>query len=297
MSLRFSKFSLTILIFQIGFFSILNAEVLQVKEKDLLLDVSNLEVSKGTKIKIKNSKDKVYGIAEIGSISKSGTKAKAKLIKGKAAVGDTLVEPEPQGEQDSSEKVAEKSKSKKTDKKNMTKNPSKYRWGFLLGYSVDNMKIEPEGSNTSVDNSGSGIAVRLALDYHFTDFLKVRATAGIENFNVKGDASTAVCDGTIKCETKISYLISEAFGQVYVSQDKYRPWVGAGLGLAMPSQSESNAIDEDSIAMTTIILVGAGLDIYVNVNHYIPVQFEYAILPSSETASANYFGIKAGYFF
>lgn len=175
-------------------------------------------------------------------------------------------------------------------------------WGITGGYLMSTMDADITYRNsfdviqkTSASMSGSGFGVSGFYDYVLNSSLVGRGSAGIEQFNVAGSADSAGCQNSTNCDAKINYLSLYGILKWYPLQDKYRVWVGGGMGYLLALSKSSTALNESQISTNQVFTVGGGVDVQMNRKNYVPVSIEYNMFPASDTVKASMISIKAGW--
>jgi len=258
-------------------------KILRQKGKTVIIDIRGENVSRGDKVNVYNN-GKKRGVLRVSKVNKKGTKAMAKVILGKARKGWMAGEESGSGDMSAAQDTAMETST--TSKK-------KTHYGALLGFSQDTMNVTLTSGEKEF--SGSGISAKAAMDYAFSDSFGLRAKTGVEIFNATGDAILG--DACVSCEVEITYFTLEGLGQLYFGSDKYKFWIGAGGAIAHPMSGSSNAVNVDELSTTSAIQAAGGMNIGLKSGSYIPLEFTYSMLQESESVSATYLTLSAGYMF
>lgn len=176
-------------------------------------------------------------------------------------------------------------------------------WGITGGYLMSTMDADITYRDpgfgtilkTSASMAGSGFGVSGFYDYVLNSSLVGRGSAGIEQFNVSGSASSAGCQNSTNCDAKINYLSLYGILKWYPLQDKYRVWVGGGMGYLLALSKSSTALNESQISTNQVFTVGGGVDVQMSRKNYVPISIEYNMFPPSDTVKASMISIKAGW--
>ena len=171
-----------------------------------------------------------------------------------------------------------------------SKGPKKLKLtlGAMVGYTNNTMDIEE--SNQSYSLSGSSISFKGYGDIAINQNLGVRVMAGLQAFEVSGNDS--VGDSR---EVTINYITLDALARYNFSPGKWNPWAGFSFGIYLPSSSETNALDNDTISTTNIYGPAFGIDYQYSDKLVIPIQFDYGIYPPSDNVTATSLGLlRAG---
>lgn len=176
--------------------------------------------------------------------------------------------------------------------------PGKFAIGAMAGFGYDSMTVKvATASGTFIEQlqmSGTGFSFKAVADYDFTSFLGLRLLLGLEQFNATATPkNTASCEGA-KCKTEIGYITIDAWGRYALIEGNTKVWLGAGVGSLSPTNKTSNALDPASISSTFAIYLGGGVDFKLSNEWYLPTQFDYALLPSSDQVQASIIALRLG---
>ncbi len=197
--------------------------------------------------------------------AKSG-RAIGEITKGNAAVGYTLTV-----------------RGKSAAPRGRRSGASNLHIGGLAGYSMDSMSVPMTGGAVSM--TGSGFSVKGAADYRLSDSLGVRFLGGYETFSVTGGGY----------KTSISYLTLDLLGRYLLTPDSMLGlWLGGGMGFAIPFSKSTTALQEDSVATSTMLYLSAGADIKVSEKFYFPLQFDYAMFLPASDVKTSIIAIRGG---
>lgn len=163
-----------------------------------------------------------------------------------------------------------------------------FKVGLGLGYAVPGKG----------DGAGGGALLYLEPAYRASDEISiglrlesaliVRGVQGVSNNDVKGDASS-----------NASYTLN---GQYYFSNEKVRPFIGAGVGLFSLAAVEFNTasssdVEADEVGAETVF--GFYPRIGIDAGHF-NLSIDYNIIPPTDVPGGgevrnNYLGIRAGF--
>jgi hypothetical protein len=264
------------------------AKVIKVKGKKVYLALSKSEtMNKGDKVLITAGRKKA-GLAIVRVVK--GRKAIALLRKGKARRG-FMAKNMSKSSSAAAPMQAKNESSKKSSEKKYERN-KKWTFGAIGGFNMVTMNVDL-GSET-VAATGINFSAKGYAQYHWKPSISLMAVMGYEGFSSSATASSTVCDSNTStdCTTNIQFLASEAWGQYYLTRGQRAYWLGGGMAFNFPLSKSSTSLNESDIGLTNFYLIGGGVDW-----GRIPIWFEYAIMPATETVNANYFSIKAGYSF
>lgn len=280
------------------------ASVSGVKGQKVLISLDGDTVSEGEEFFLINpANNKKAAIVRIRQIK--GGKALADLVKGKAAQGYGLqakaaapmsADPSysPSGDSFSSSKASDTGGILRT-----LKNSYGVTGGMLMNTMNANVSAVDSGTGLKTTSeatmAGSGFGVGGFYDMLLTSSIVGRGWVGIEQFNVTGDAASAVCSGSKSCDAKINYLSLYGLAKWYLSESKYRFWLGGGGGYLIAVSKSSMALNASQISTNQIFTAAFGLDVQTTRKNYIPISIEYNMFPSSDTVKASMISIKAGW--
>ncbi len=267
------------------------AYVEKVKGKKILIFLDGMSVSKGDMVEtIDPTSKKKTAILRVTTVKDD--KAIAELVRGKAKINQTVYG-RAAGKSIKSPKEMPTTK-KYVKKSTVANHNSTFAIGGMLGVGFDTMELKlpyPTPTET-VETTGMGFSLMAVADMKLNDWFSVRALAGMEQFNVKGDSVDGGSGGyCVTCETEITYFKGAAWGKVSLFSSV---WAGLGFGLQHPLSKKTNALDEASIKSEVVYMFGGGADVELTDNMYIPLQIEYGMTPSSDFANSTYYGVRAG---
>ncbi|UXR63870.1 porin family protein [Bdellovibrio bacteriovorus] len=228
-------------------------------------------------------------------------KALGDVLRGKAVSGSTLQAKAPSSM--SADVTSPSESSSSVSNSSGFLRVLKDSWGVTGGYLMSTMDADITYRDpgfgtvlkTSASMAGSGFGVGGFYDYALNSSLVGRGAAGIEQFNVTGSASSAGCQSSTNCDAKINYLSLYGLLKWYPLQDKYRVWVGGGMGYLLALSKSSSALNESQISTNQVFTVGGGVDVQMSRKNYVPISIEYNMFPPSDTVKASMISIKAGW--
>jgi hypothetical protein len=247
----------------------------------LFADASQIDKVNGKKVFIMMSEetfkvgDKVYALGEDGkrkallTITKvRGEKAQADVIKGKVKPGMSVTSGGGGGDKSSS-------KSKVSSERS-----SGRKMGVIGGISQNSMTISTGGS--SANYNGSSFALSGMLDIPISQVFTIRGKAGLNQFSV-AQGSIGASFSYIGFEGGINWNINKSF------------WLGGGGAFLLTVSKSSNIPSLASSAATnSFFFLGAGSNISIGRNNYIPLSIDYALYPGGGV-TANSLILRAGY--
>lgn len=258
-------------------------------KKDQLVRISldqEDSLSPGDRVFVLDSQGKKKGIVRIEKVK--GNRAFGRIQKG-IAEKNMAIQMARGAPKVKSEPVA-KPRKKRADEMPLS-------LGAMVGIGFDSMTVivaPPGMTSETVAMNGAGFSAKAMVDYNFTSYLGIRILTGMEQFTTKGNSDGLICDSTQNCKTEISYITFDGWLRYAVYDMQHKVWLGAGFGLLMPGAKSTNTLDSNSIATTSILYIGAGGDIFIEEDMFVPTQLEYGLLPSSDQVTASIFAIRAG---
>lgn len=272
-------------------------KVIKVKNKKLLIRLSPGEsLQKKDTFYVINHRGKKKAIISI--IKVRGSKAIAKILKGKAKAGWSL-QVRKRRSASNKQKInrkrpTESYASKATNASNFyrkkQKNPFNHL-SFLWGLSLNSLKInDSTHSGTSVFNFETGTTFFLPNRPMFG--LKILSSS--ENFTLEATCTSAA-DVTTDCNANILYLGGGALAVIRVPlARKFSLWGGVGIKLLIPIskevtklESDYSYLNEDSIKLTSALLISGGFKFNFNHKLSIPFNISYTAFPSSDDVTGH----------
>jgi hypothetical protein len=251
------------------------AKVKAVKGNKAQIDLEGDSIKVGDTFSVIGADDKVIGAVKITAVK--GNLALA-MLKGKASPGSEL--------------KARAAKSKKADaKKSNRETPTatrNSRFGAMVGFNStsSDVTITSNSTDETLGLSGSGFSAKGFYDYNLMGSFWFRGLFGLEQFNIGGETNSE-CGG--ECIAEINYLTADLWGRLSFGMG----WFGGGFSLLIPMSKDTTAFDDNSIATTSAISFGGGLDFDMG-SRIIPIQLEYNIYPETERVTASAIAIRAG---
>jgi hypothetical protein len=235
---------------------------------------------------------KKTGIIKIKKLK--GPKALGKILKGHGAEGYTLI-----AKSSDDPSLNEKLGDKKIDGSILRSIKNSY--GLVGSYIMSSMNanVAYKSGNSSLTTpasmTGSGFALGGFYDTPFNANLSGRGYVALEQFTVEGVANAAACEGSSSCNANISYLSFYGLGKYYLSQNRFRQWLGGGMGYLIALSKSSSALNTSQISSNQVFTIAYGLDYQSSRKNYLPVSLEYNLFPDSETVKASQIIIKTGW--
>lgn len=265
------------------------AQIKKVKGKNVLIDLEGETSQVGDVYYTLDANGRRAGLVKIKKLK--GSQAIAILGKGKAQPGFTLQYRAPK---DSASASAETSSSSESSAPT-----GKMYWGVLGGFGMDGAKVDLKDVNgnyrKSVDLSGNSFSVKGLFDYWLIDNIWFRGMLGLEGFSVTGpsDCGASPTFGAT-CDAQINYLAADFWGRYSLPLGNFRPWVGAGVSILFPATKKATALDESSITTSNAISAGFGIDWFTSSTMFIPLAFEYSMMPESNEVKPSKMSLRAG---
>lgn len=277
-----------------------SASVSAVKGQKVLINLDGDSANEGDEFFLINpGSNKKTALIRIRQIK--GNKAMGEIIKGRAATGYSLQAKAPGSMSAGAGGYGDSSYSRAQESgilRNL-KNSYGITGGYLMNTMSANVTAVDSGTGirtTSAANmSGGGLAVGGFYDYLLSSSFVAHGVVGIEQFNVTGDAAASVCSGSKSCDAKINYLAMYGAVKWYLTQEKYRVWLGGGIGYLMALSKSSSALNASQISTNQVFNLAVGTDMQMSRKNYVPISLEYNLFPSSETVKASNIMIKAGW--
>lgn len=164
--------------------------------------------------------------------------------------------------------------------------------GVMLGYNSASGSVKLK-DGTTVSLSGTGISLTGFMDHPFRDWFSFRGAAGIDQLNLSGANDPSGCTGSGACDAKITYLSLDLLGRFM----HHNLWGGGGVDILFPISKSSTALDTSSISSTMAYMLAAGYDFHFRSGHYMPLELQYQMYPTSSTVAAHAIEFNIGYAF
>jgi hypothetical protein len=164
--------------------------------------------------------------------------------------------------------------------------------GYYGGVSQNQLSVSLTNS-TTLKLSGLSFNAGAFYERALTRRLQVLARAGYEGLKAKGSLSSDACGAS--CDVDVSYLAADALVKYSFYNGKKTWWLGGGLGFLFPLVKSSNVLDTSKMTLNEKIILGGGLNWYLNTTNFIPVQLEYALQPSNSIVTTSQFILRVGY--
>ncbi len=275
-----------------------SASIIQSKGNKVLINLEGEKVRIGQIISFQNDDGKVVAKAVVQQAK--GERAIAVIKNGKLDGSEIVVISSKKTNQDENFEDDEEQESfrqpvQKVYRFNSTKISA------LLTIGINNMNTKqttggPLPSNENVALKSNSFGLTGAIDYPFRNWLTLRGTLGFEPFNVDGNSTLFVCNGTQNCNAKINYLSAGGFARFdFTKRGSLQLWGALGGTAKYPIDKTSSALRTDDIKLTMTFGAGGGVDYFINNKMFIPASLEYQMFESSETVSANLILLRAGF--
>ncbi len=145
------------------------------------------------------------------------------------------------------------------------------------------------------DMSGSTMGFKGLIDYSLFDSLGVRARIGMDMLSVTGSS------GTTNFETSINYLALDLLLRYNLFEmGSLGIFLNGGMGIYSPMSSELGAVQairEDSISTTSLLIFGGGLSYSLSGTMQLFVGADYLYFPPSEDVSTSVINANLGLIF
>jgi hypothetical protein len=245
------------------------ATVSEVRGKKIILRVeSGEQIQARQKFNIEDP-DSGRNLGQVEITRRRGSRAVAKLLKGRAKTGAVTVSLRSRRHRDDSfvDKDDEYRSRRRTPASldnpfentqsyqgNEAPNahPRKARWGFGMGITPTTIRVsDSTGSNTL---RGNNFLVRVAYDKPFHRKFTIMLGAGL--FPISGTQADDSL-GTAKMEAE--FLSFEGNLRLHPTGNAQQgPWFGSGLNYLRVSRASSNVVSESSITNRTVLQLSAG---------------------------------------
>ncbi len=278
-----------IFIFTFAFTHTSNAQtIVNVKEKKVLIDLEGENLNPGDKFFAVDEAGKRKALLQIKQV-KNG-KAVAEILKGAAISGMAMVAA---GKAHAS--------ARESSAGSIRRGPlvgSAY--GFTGALMMNTMKISSFDTTNygsrSFEMVGTNFGASVFYDYPLSSNLFARGHGSLEMFDVKKKSSLPICKNETSTDCNATFLQTGFYGTFNLSltPSPKRFWIGAGGGALIYLSKESTVLQTSRFFFNTMIMAAGGLDYFTSRNTFIPVTFEYQIIPDKE-AGVTSLVLRAGW--
>ncbi|MBX9768265.1 MAG: hypothetical protein K2X47_13405 [Bdellovibrionales bacterium] len=259
-------------------------EITSVKGSKIYVESeSPLEV--GTQLDVLGA-DGRMGTVEIVKVK--GSKALAKVVDGEVKAGGKL--------------KARKGDSIKAETKKKEGLGKRFRFGVLGGVAMPSQTIKLTHAtlgNETITPSGTSFNVGAIFDLTLTRLLSARVIVAMDKFVTSTTSRLGLCNkGTsTSCTSDITFLLLEPWAKInLVKNPKFGLFIGFGGQLMIPLSITTTTLNPDYVQTSFAMAPGIGADITLG-KIVIPLQLEYAFLPSTEDLKTNILRIRTGLMF
>lgn len=263
-----------------------SAAIKKVRGRKVSISLEGESANRGDIFSAYDDRGKKRGYVRIMKVK--GSRAIGVVTRGKARQGWTL---RPRGKS-SARRGARRSR--KGRNYSPPKKKASYSGGILAGIDQASLTVTLNDGTSQVPLSGSSSGFGVLLDIPMSETLSIRAMAGQTKFDATGETENQECSDNL-CILSISYLSASVLLRYHLTSGNFGVWFGGGGALLNPGSAESNAIDVETIKLSSAIVVGGGIDYWINNTMYIPLQATYNMLPSSDTVvSPKFISLRGG---
>lgn len=249
--------------------------VVNTKEKKVLIDLGGASWNVGDKLFATDGQGKKKALMQIKQVK--GNKAVAEIIKGSAAQGMSLIMARAASSGGGSGSDSVVARGKRTGS----------AYGFSAAVMMNTMKISNfvSGSTSySFDMTGMNFGAGMFYDYPLSSSWFVRGHGTLEMFDVKKQLGVAICKGGTSTDCNASFMQTGFYGTFNYSLTPapFRWWAGAGGGAVVYLSKTSTVLNTSKFFFNTVLMGAGGFDYYISRNTFIPVTFEYQMIPDKE---------------
>ena len=165
---------------------------------------------------------------------------------------------------------------------------------------MNTMKISSFNSTLygtqSFEMAGTNFGAGMFYDYALGSSWFARGHGTFEMFDVSKKASLPFCKNNTSTDCNASFMQTGFYGTMnYVLKPgPARVWVGAGGGAFIYLSKESTVLKTSQFFFNTVIMAAAGVDYFTSQNTFIPIAFEYQMIPDKE-AGVTSMVLRAGW--
>lgn len=263
-----------------------------IKGQKALLDIGDMDLAAGDRVFTLDDAGKKRSLVQIRQIRNG--KAVADIVKGSPVVGHTLA---------LSKKAGGSNSDASSSSRPIRGLKATGGYGYTFALMMNTMKIsnfDPAGTvypgTYNFEMTGTNFGVSGFYDYLLTREWFVRAHGAFEMFDVKKSAELAICDdaNSTDCNAKFMQLgLYGTFNYVFTPAP-LRWWAGAGGGILIYASKDSTVLDTNKFFFNTLLMAAGGFDYFLGRNTFIPVAFEYQMIPDKE-AGVTSMVLRAGW--
>jgi hypothetical protein len=254
---------------------------------------------KGSKVYVESESPLEVGtqLDVIGSDGRSGTieivkvkgpKALAKVVDGQAKAGNKLKE--------------RKGESVKAESKKKGGLGKRFRMGLMGGVAMPSQTIKLTDvtlGNETITPTGSSYNIGAAFDLTLSRLLSVRLILAMDKFVTSTTSVKGLCNRrtSTSCTSNITFLLLEPWGKInLIKNSKFGLFLGVGGQLMVPLSVTTTTLNPDYVQTSFAMAPGFGADITLG-SIVVPIQIDYAFLPSTEDLKTNILRIRTGFMF
>lgn len=260
-------------------------EITSVKGSKIFVE-SQAPLEVGTQLDVLSS-DGRMGTVEIVKVK--GSKALAKVVDGDAKVGSKL-------------KIRKGDSIKAETTKRKEGLGKRFRFGFLGGVAMPAQTIKlthPTLGGETITPSGTSFNVGALFDLTLTRLLSARMIVSMDKFVTSTTSRLGLCNrGTsTSCTSDITFLLIEPWAKInLIKNPSFGLFLGFGGQLMIPLSVATTTLNPDFVQTSFAMAPGIGADITLG-KIVLPLQLEYAFLPSTEDLKTNILRIRTGLMF
>ncbi len=255
-----------------------------IKGDRTLLVLEGAITEKGNQFIVSDEAGKRRAVISVTQIKDD--KAIARIIKGALTAAPTTYSLVPYTPKN---KVANATDAK--GKKTKAPKMSSRAYGGLVSMAQTTMSVNLSATSGGTANlKGSSFGFDGFYEQVLDGNIEVLGRAGYTSLAAKGSSSSGA-----QYNVNINYLGLDGVIRFAYRQPKYKLWAGAGLGFMLALSKSSNVIDVSKTSTNQKLLVVLGVDWNLNPRTFIPVQFDYVILPNKSVVTTSQMILRAGY--
>lgn len=267
------------------------ASIAKVNGKKVLVNLEGLTAGPGTELYALNAEQKRKALIRLTQVK--GDKAIGEIVQGAATPGMLTIlkggaaSPVPSYSDTSGGGSGSLRGGGKT----------KNGFAILGGMAMSTMTFTAKPLTGPVDLSlaGNSFNFKGIYDYSMSKNFTIRGAAGLETLNVTGSSGgTTVCSSSDSCSLSVNYLSLEGMAQFNFVNSSSRFWAGAGFAFLLAASKATNINSLEVAGTNQVLLFGAGADIGIGRNNYIPISVEYGMFPFAGVKLGGIYA-RAGY--
>lgn len=259
--------------------SLMAQTITNIKNKKVLIDLAGESWGAGDKVFTLDGQGKKRALVQIRQVRNG--KAVGTILKGAVSRGMSVI---------MARKAGSSSSSSRSIMRGLRAGSA---YGFTGSIMMNSMKVSNFNSNAygshSFEMVGTNFGASMFYDYPLTTSWFVRGHGSLEMFDVSKKVNLPYCKSDTSTDCNATFLQTGFYGtfNLIFNPSPYRIWAGAGGGALVYLSKESTVLKTNSFFFNTVLMGAVGMDYFISRNTFIPVTFEYQMIPDKEAAVSS----------